>query len=156
MVQVADTFTRLQAVKYAREWIGTPYRHQACVKNHACDCIGLIIGVWRDLGLDVPKNFKLPTYTPFWAEETQESLMTDMSREYLIEQDVNDLYIGDIVMYRMSRRAPTKHAAIIVSPNRIVHAYNRNGVVETPFLHGRNVTMTHSFSFPEVQWQHKH
>lgn len=44
------TFTRQQVVATAREWLGTPYRHQGRHKNRFVDCIGLIIGIGADLG----------------------------------------------------------------------------------------------------------
>lgn len=36
---------RAAVVAEARDWIGTPYRHQASVKHAGCDCLGLIRGV---------------------------------------------------------------------------------------------------------------
>ena len=37
-------------VQEARSWIGTSFCHQGRVKQNACDCIGLIIGVARHIG----------------------------------------------------------------------------------------------------------
>lgn len=47
------TFTRQHVVETARQWVGTPYRHQGRKKGHYVDCIGLIIGVGADLGTTV-------------------------------------------------------------------------------------------------------
>lgn len=41
-------------VAEAREWLDTPYEHQRRTKGKACDCLGLVIGVARRLGLVVP------------------------------------------------------------------------------------------------------
>src|SRR5690606_11249105 len=38
-------------VAEAREWVGTPYRHQGNVKGRAVDCVGLILGVGHAVGL---------------------------------------------------------------------------------------------------------
>ena len=38
-------------VAEARTWLGTPYRHHGRRKGVACDCLGLIAGVGRALGL---------------------------------------------------------------------------------------------------------
>jgi cell wall-associated NlpC family hydrolase len=35
----------------ARQWVGTPYRHQGKVRGRAVDCVGLILGVGHNLGL---------------------------------------------------------------------------------------------------------
>lgn len=43
--------TREQIVAAAREWIGTPYRHQGRIKGEAVDCGGLVVRVCQDLGL---------------------------------------------------------------------------------------------------------
>jgi NlpC/P60 family putative phage cell wall peptidase len=42
---------RAAVVAEARSWLGTPYRHQGRAKGVACDCLGLISGVGRALGL---------------------------------------------------------------------------------------------------------
>ena len=34
-------------VKEALSWLGTPYRHQGSRKGVGCDCLGLVMGVWR-------------------------------------------------------------------------------------------------------------
>lgn len=144
-------------VAEARSWIGTPYRHQASLKQKGCDCIGLIIGIWRELFNGLPLEFKLPVYTPGWAEETKKSQLVEISRQYLTEVAVDDFMDGDVIMYRMLRSAPTKHCAIVSSSSTIIHAYQGHGVIETPFLtHSKNLAHTHTFRFPtEVKWQHK-
>ena len=43
--------TREQVVRAAREWLGTPWHHQGRVKGVGVDCVGVVIGVARDLGL---------------------------------------------------------------------------------------------------------
>lgn len=35
----------------AREWIGTPFKLQAAKKKVGCDCIGLVVGVGKEVGL---------------------------------------------------------------------------------------------------------
>lgn len=43
--------TRAAVVAEAREWLGTPYHHQARLKGVGVDCAGLVIGVARALGI---------------------------------------------------------------------------------------------------------
>lgn len=40
-----------QLVAIAREWLGTPWHHQAGLKGVGCDCAGLVMGVAREAGL---------------------------------------------------------------------------------------------------------
>jgi cell wall-associated NlpC family hydrolase len=54
--------TRLDVVDCARSWIGTPYLHQHRVKGFGVDCVGLLIGVCRELGL-VDPSFDINGYS---------------------------------------------------------------------------------------------
>jgi hypothetical protein len=44
--------TRKQIICEARKWIGTPFHKQASLIGIGCDCVGLIIGVARALGIE--------------------------------------------------------------------------------------------------------
>ena len=46
----SDTL-RTMIIAEARTWIGTPWKHQGCAKGRAADCLGLVTGVARGLGL---------------------------------------------------------------------------------------------------------
>ena len=39
------TTTRTDVVAAAREWLGTPFHHQARLRGVGVDCVGLVIGV---------------------------------------------------------------------------------------------------------------
>jgi NlpC/P60 family putative phage cell wall peptidase len=43
--------TRDGIVTEARTWLGTPFMHQQSMRGIGVDCVGLILGVGRDLGL---------------------------------------------------------------------------------------------------------
>ena len=49
----------------ALSWVGTPYRHQGSTKGVACDCLGLIRGVWRAVYGTEPE--RSGAYAPDWA-----------------------------------------------------------------------------------------
>ena len=53
--------TRADVVRCARSWVGTPYLHQARSKGVGVDCIGLVIGVARELAL-IPQEFDIKGY----------------------------------------------------------------------------------------------
>jgi cell wall-associated NlpC family hydrolase len=46
--------TRADVVACARTWIGTTFEHQQRMKGVGVDCVGLVIGVARELGLIGP------------------------------------------------------------------------------------------------------
>ena len=63
---MTSSSSRAAIVFEARNWIGTPYRHQASLKGIGCDCLGLVRGVWRNcIGAEPEAP---PPYAPDWAE----------------------------------------------------------------------------------------
>jgi NlpC/P60 family putative phage cell wall peptidase len=123
------TPTREEIVAVARGWIGTPYRHQAALKGVGCDCLGLLIGVWRELGgIAGP----VPAYTPDWAEALERETFAEGLREHLSEIDVSEADAGDLVLFRWRAHLPAKHAAILTAPDRMVHAQEKCAVAEVP------------------------
>ncbi len=120
--------TRASIVAVARSWIGTPYRHQASLKGVGCDCLGLLVGVWRELGGAMPE--KLPPYTPDWAEANGRETFAEGLRAILDEIDPRDAREGDIVLFRWRAHLPAKHAGILTAPDRMVHAQAKARVAE--------------------------
>ena len=55
---------RQDVVTAAREWIDTPFHHQARLKGVGVDCVGLVIGVARELAL-VPESVSAAPSTCF-------------------------------------------------------------------------------------------
>ena len=53
--------TRADVVAEARTWLDTPYVHQHRAKGHGVDCVGLVIGVARQLGIVAP-DFDVNAY----------------------------------------------------------------------------------------------
>lgn len=139
-----------QVVAIAYQWLGTPYRHQACLKGIGVDCIGLVIGIAKELYGGLPKDFVLPAYSPRWAEESKKQLMVTYGQKYLQIIEPKNALPGDVLMYQMLRNGPTKHTGILVGEKRIIHSYYPHGVVETPQIIGNTVTLTHAFRLPET------
>ena len=96
-------------IEIARSWIGTPYVHQASVKGAGCDCLGLLRGVWRELGREEPES--VPNYSPDWAEARgEETLYAALKRHF---REVAEPAPGDIALFRMAPRGPAKHCGIV-------------------------------------------
>ena len=92
----------------ARAWIGTPYCHQASAKGAGCDCLGLVRGVWRALYGAEPQV--TPAYSPDWAEREGRETLQEAARAHMIELTVDAARPGDVLLFRMERSAPMKHA----------------------------------------------
>jgi NlpC/P60 family putative phage cell wall peptidase len=123
-----ERVTREDIVAAGRSWIGTPYRHQASLKGVGCDCLGLLVGVWREvMGEEVGP---LPPYTPDWAEASGRETLAEGLAEYLTAIDPKDAREGDIVLFRWRAHLPAKHAGILTAADRMVHAQEKAAVSE--------------------------
>ena len=111
--------TRDEIVAAARGWIGTPYRHQGALKGVGCDCLGLILGAWRELGGGF--DGAVPRYTPDWAEANGRETLAEGFRAHLMEIDPGKAEAGDIVLFHWRKHLPAKHAAIMTARERMVH-----------------------------------
>jgi NlpC/P60 family putative phage cell wall peptidase len=122
-----------QVVTIAREWLGTPYGHQASVRGVSCDCLGLLRGIWRALYGTEPEP--IPAYTRDWSEpQGIEQLMAAAERHF---HNVSEtpLATGQVVLFRMRQGAVAKHLGVISAVGALpqfIHAYQGHGVVESP------------------------
>jgi NlpC/P60 family putative phage cell wall peptidase len=105
--------TRTTIVTIARQWLGTPYHHQASLKGVGCDCVGLVRGVWRELYGHEPEP--LPAYTRDWAEALGRETLLEAARRHLHEVPAKQAQSGDILIFRWRRNTPAKHCAILAS-----------------------------------------
>lgn len=144
--------SRAAIIAEARAWLGTPYRHQASTRGAGCDCLGLVRGVWRAVCGAEPEA--PPPYTPDWAECAGRETLRDAAARHLVSVQIAFAAPGDVLLFRMRSDAPMKHAAILSTPDRIIHAYWGRAVVENrlaPFWRAR---LAAAFSFPGAHpWQ---
>ena len=120
-------------VAEARAWLGTPYRHQASVKGEGADCLGLVRGIWRELCGAEPET--PPPYRPDWAETGGEETLLAAARRWLTEVPVEQMGVGDVLLFRMAPGCPVKHCAVLSDMDgpepRMIHAYWARSVVES-------------------------
>lgn len=132
--------TRDQIVEIARSWIGTPYHHQARLKGVGVDCIGLIVGVGRELGLQIEDT------TDYARYPDGKTLGLELERQF-IKTDVPRL--GDILLFRVTRLP--QHVGIC-SPIGLIHAHMGVGrVVETGISKSWRDRMLGAYKFPGVK-----
>ena len=131
----------------ARRYIGTPYHHQAALAGAGCDCLGLIRGVWRDLYGDEPET--PPPYTPDWHETGDAEPMLDAARRHLVEVELAAAGPGDVVLFRIRPGAVVKHAAILGTEGRMIHAVSRDRVREVTMGAGWRRRLIAGFGWPE-------
>ena len=135
-------------VTSARDWIGTPYRHQASCKGAGCDCLGLLRGVWRGLYGEEPEV--VPAYTPDWSEpQGDERLMTAAMRH--MTRSGPAWLPGQVLLFRMRRGAVAKHVGILSAGGDVpafIHAYTGHGVVQSPLSQPWRRRIVARFDFP--------
>jgi NlpC/P60 family putative phage cell wall peptidase len=127
-------------VAEARDWIGTPYVHQASTKGAGTDCLGLLRGVWRAvLGAE---PCAVPPYTADWDEASAGEILTAAAMRWLRQKSISDAIPGDVA----------KHLGIqsrVGLEPAFIHAYSRHAVLESPLSRPWARRIVGRFSFPE-------
>jgi len=118
-------------VAAARRWIGTPYHHQASVCGVGADCLGLLRGVWRDLyGCEAERP---PGYARDWGEVNGEETLLAAAARHLVAREGTSPVPGDVMIFRMRSGAIAKHAAILATPETMIHAMEDRRAAEISF-----------------------
>ncbi len=141
--------TRNEIIARARSWLGTPYLHQASVKGAGTDCLGFVRGLYRELYDFEPE--KTPAYSADWAEVSHEETLRDAARRHLMPVAIDKARLGDVVLFRVNAGAPAKHAALLVAPRRIIHAYSGRAVCESHLSSWWLKRLIYAFQFPGVE-----
>ncbi len=135
-------------VAEALSWVGTPYRHQGRLKGIGCDCLGLVLGVWRAVygaALEQPGP-----YAPDWAEAGGEERLIAGMRRHFIEKSQAEMAAGDVLVFRWRPHLPAKHAGILIEYDRFVHAYEGMAVSASALVPQWRRRVAAVFAFPET------
>ncbi len=138
---------RAEVLRIARDWIDTPYQHQASSRGAGTDCLGLIRGIWREIYGEEPET--PPSYTPDWGEMSDEEPLLRAAQRWLTP--IKAARPGDVLLFRMHPAGPCKHIGVLSAPDRLIHAYWGKAVVESFLVPYWQRRWTHSFAFPPIQ-----
>lgn len=105
---------RKSIVDKAREYLGTPFRHQGRLKGVGVDCAGLIVCVAKELKLS---DFD---YTSYGRVPNSNELIAVLN-EQLIKIKIDEVKSGDI--YLMTFDFEPQHVGI-ATENGIIHSYS--------------------------------
>lgn len=113
--------TRAEVVNEARRWIGTRYRHQASLCGVGCDCVGLLVGVARTLGLapDDVREFDL-SYRGYGRQPDPDMLLEAAGR-FLVPVEEDQQQPGDIALFRF--KLDPQHFGILSADDYVIHAF---------------------------------
>ncbi len=99
-------------VRQARTWLGTPFQHQARIKNLGCDCLGLIIGVVQELGLLDKHGKLLASYDETtYPKQPSGTRLTAKLCSILYEVPVDKARPGDLALLTIAGNP--QHLAIL-------------------------------------------
>ncbi len=144
-----STAERQHIIQTARDWIGTPYRHQASLQGHGCDCLGLVRGIWREIYHSEPEA--VPAYSPDWAEADRSEKLAQAARRNMSEIDKMQFTGGDLLLFRWRPHLPAKHLAIATFDKTMVHAQQGAVVCEVPLSGWWLRHLSFSFEFPSQE-----
>ncbi|MCF2903547.1 NlpC/P60 family protein [Octadecabacter sp. CECT 8868] len=137
-------------VSAARDWIGTPYVHQAARRGAGCDCLGLLRGVWAEVsGTPV---LAVPPYTPDWSEPQGDEVLWRGAVKHLRRKAKTDAAAGDVLLFRMRHGAVAKHVGMQaeIGPRpTFIHAYQGHGVRESALTSPWERRLVARFAFPD-------
>lgn len=103
-------------VAEAREWLGTPFHHQARTKHAGVDCIGLIVALAQKFGFahtDIAAYPHQPIHGIFINAINAQTHTIPLA----------DVQIGDMLLFRFE--AEPQHIALVtnINPLTMTHAY---------------------------------
>lgn len=128
---------RADIITAARTYLGTPFHHQGRVKGVGIDCVGLIAGVAKDVGLpliDCLAYGRVPDGVTLLAK----------MREQTIELSPKDRTPGNIVVFRVKRYP--RHVGIFTD-HGLIHTHMMVGkVVEHVLDDGWERVITNVFA----------
>lgn len=140
---------RPDIVAATREWIGTPYLHQASLQGVGTDCLGLLRGVWRSVVGHEPQC--VPAYTMDWSEACGTEEMLAAAFRWLVNKPLAEVALGDVIVFRMRPGFVAKHVGIVSATGpepRFIHAYTGHGVVENALTQPWARRIAGRFAFP--------
>ena len=106
MIQASDI------VNQARTWIGTPFHHQARLKGKGCDCLGLVVGVVDELGMQDAQGNPLAGYDEItYSKEPDGGYLLQKLTGLLDEVPIAEARAGDLALFKV--RENPQHLAIL-------------------------------------------
>lgn len=137
----------------ARTWIGTKFHHQGRLKkndncNGGCDCIGLLIGVIKELSLEkiIYKNIN-QIDTKNYQRIVKTPILLENIKKYFKEKNINSIEIGDIVLFKFKNALNPHHIGIINKIHEnltLIHAFLGAGSVVEHILDSYWINNIHS------------
>ncbi len=122
--------TRNRVITEAREWMGTPYQHQAMLKGVGSDCVGFVVGVGLATGVLTLTKQDRKAYAGYGRLPNPSQMRTVLER-HCVEVPEHDVRIADVAWIEWRENLPM-HLAMVGTHkgNRtLLHAVSDAGKV---------------------------
>ena len=132
----------------ARSWIGTPYRHQARKKHIGADCLGFLLGVWREASGDA-----LPDPGPYSRDPqvADDSPLLAAAQSHLVACENDKMSPAQVLIFRINGRRPAQHCGLMSSSTHFLYAVERLGVVEAELTKAWSRRLVACFDLPFIK-----
>ena len=148
---MSQTFSRHSVVMAARTWLDTPFHHQARLKGVGVDCVGLVIGVARELTMVAP-DFDIGGY----PRVPDGRSFLGLAHLHMVQIEREAMQLGDVVV--VSFDADPQHIAILGDYRHgglsIIHAASDGSgggrVLETRLWFNEAMRFCAAFQLPGV------
>ena len=138
-----------EIITETNSWLGTPYQHQASVKQVGSDCLGLVRGCAVNLGYLKP-DFHKDYPEIFGYGRSPYGLLVPLFQSFCTEIPLEDMGIGHILIFRIE--SEPQHCGILTDTKLFVHAHAlAPKVCSNTLSSGRNFwsdRITNVFQFP--------
>lgn len=126
------TVTPKQIVAQARTWLKTPFHHQGRLKHKGVDCIGLIVGVMKELELSDDTGKLLYSYDVNGYSVTPDgyTLKATLDKHFNVIP-IDEIALADILLFRFNKNP--QHVAFVTDRADgaigILHCYSTSHYV---------------------------
>jgi cell wall-associated NlpC family hydrolase len=129
---------RADIVRAAKEWLRTPYHHQARVKGVGADCAMFPLAVYQECGV-LPVDFVVPAYSVQWHLHRSDEIYLQTIAPFT--EEMTNLFAGphgaglsagkplpaSFVIFQFGRTF--SHGGIVLEWPLIIHSYIPHGVL---------------------------
>jgi len=112
--------TRAAVVAEARTWVGTPFQHNQSCKGHGCDCIGLVIGIYRALG-SLAASYQPEPYSQQWHAHKNEEVLLHNTLALGFAIVSREPQPADLLVFKYGKVC--SHVGIYLGNDEFIHAY---------------------------------
>lgn len=141
------TSLRAAIITEALTWEETPYHHHACLKHVGVDCIHLIVGIAKAVGV-LDASYTPPIYSEQWHLHNTRELL----KEGILAcggTPTTQPAPGDILLFRFALAA--SHAAILLPGQFIIHAVMNKRVTRQRYTIAWQKRFDSAYRFPGVR-----